>query len=111
MKARTTSSVVERFVHIEEAVGPIPTSSTMNNNLKKIIFFIIWTFFISLGPITVIKSTNWAVVAGNHSLLINIFQRIFGLLAFTMLFSQVVLGSFMTKLTDKLGGWIYTFHV
>lgn len=70
---------------------------------KKTIFIIIWLILLSLGPITVIRNTP--------ELSINFFQRMFGLWAFTLLFIQIILGAFMQKLTEKLGGWVFKFHI
>ena len=70
---------------------------------KKTIFYLLWILLLSLGPITVIRnSTGFSI---------NFVQRIVGLLAFTLLFVQIILGSFMEKLIEKLGGWIFKFHV
>lgn len=41
----------------------------------------------------------------------NLIQRLTGLSMFTMLFVQVILGSSMEYWTDKLGGWIFKFHI
>lgn len=32
-------------------------------------------------------------------------------MAFSLIFSQVILGTFMGRLAQKLGGWIYKFHI
>lgn len=70
---------------------------------KKAIFYLLWLLLLSLGPITVLRnSTGFSI---------NVFQRIVGLSAFTLIFVQVILGSFMPKLAEKLGGWIFRFHV
>jgi len=70
---------------------------------KKTIFFLIWLFLLSLGPITVLRnSTGFSI---------NFLQRMVGLLAYTLLFVQIILGSFMQRLTEKLGGWIFRFHI
>lgn len=104
---RTTSSAAERFVHIEEVVGSIPTSSTMKN---KIIFAVSYILLLSLGVFTVYKNIPFGHVAFTNTYLSNIAQRVFGLTIFTMLFVQICLGFFMTKLTEKFGGWIFRFH-
>lgn len=41
----------------------------------------------------------------------NFVQRELGLLVFILLFVQVVLGVFMIKISEKLGGWVFNFHV
>ena len=105
------NSVAECCIHIAKVASSNLAATTMNINLKKIIFAIIWLGFISLGPITVIQNTNFAAVAANPALIVNLFQRITGLMAFSMLFSQIILGFFMIKLTEKLGGWVFKFHI
>lgn len=41
----------------------------------------------------------------------NFIQRFLGLAAFTLMFFQIVLGAFMQKWTERLGGWIFKFHI
>jgi predicted ferric reductase len=79
--------------------------------MKKIIFYLIWLLVISIGPLTVLKVTPLSYALTTPTLTINFFQRIVGLLAFSMLFWQIILGTFMQRLTEKLGGWIFKFHV
>lgn len=80
--------------------------------LKKPYFWIIlWLIILSLGPITVFKDTPWSMAIGKHSILINFFQRIVALLAFAMIFFQIVLGSFMPRFIEKFGGWVFKFHL
>ncbi len=78
---------------------------------KKIIFLLIWLGLVSLGPLTILKNTPLELLSGNRILLVNFIQRILGLLAFTMIFVQVILGSFMQMWTERLGGWIFKFHI
>lgn len=78
---------------------------------KKLLFYFVWLIFLSFGPITVLKVTPFSSVVGNKTLLVNFFQRILGLLAFSMLFVQIILGAFMQKWIDKLGAWIFRFHI
>ena len=80
-------------------------------NYKKITFYLIWLGLISLGPITVLGVTPFASVVVNKVLLVNFFQRILGLTAFTLIFIQIILGSFMSKWIEKLGTWIFKFHI
>lgn len=66
---------------------------------------------VSLGPITVFKDTNFALLAGNRVLITNFIQRLLGITAFSMLFVQLMIGAFMQKWTEKLGGWVFNFHI
>lgn len=77
---------------------------------KKAIFYLLWFFLLVLGPITVIRNTPPYFLAEPSGLL-NFLQRIIGLMAFTLLFIQIILGSLMEKLVEKLGGWIFKFHI
>ncbi len=43
--------------------------------------------------------------------IVNTLQRLIGMWAYTMLFVQIILGSFMPRLAEKFGGWIFKFHV
>lgn len=100
-------SVVERSIHIRKVEGSIPSATTV---MKKLLFFIIWTLILSLGPITILKTTSVELLK-NPAFAINFFQRITGLLAFSLLFLQIVIGSNMNKLIEKLGAWVFRFHI
>lgn len=80
-------------------------------NKNKIIFTILYVFILSLGFITIYKSVSSAHVVHTNAYISNVAQRLFGLTIYSMLFVQIILGAFMTKLTDKFGGWIFKFHV
>jgi len=79
--------------------------------MKKVIFFAGWAIIISLSFLTLIKVTPISLAFSTPVLLTNYIQRLFGLLLFSMLFTQIVLGAFMDKISEKLGGWIFNFHV
>jgi len=66
---------------------------------------------LACGPIAVFHNTSIFVLFKSPATVANIAQRILGLTAFTMLFIQILLGSFMPKLIDKFGGWIFSFHI
>lgn len=80
-------------------------------NKYKITFLIIWILLLSLAPITVFSNTSIPLIMKNPTVMLNMIQRIVGLLAFTLLFIQIILGAFMPRLVDKFGGWIFNFHV
>lgn len=77
----------------------------------RIIFLLTWFLLLLPGPITALKITPLASISNNQILLSNFFQRVAALLAFSMLFVQLILGAFMVRFTEKLGGWAFRFHV
>lgn len=77
----------------------------------RIIFLLLWFLVLLPGPITALKLTPLASISNNQILLTNFFQRVVALVAFPMLFVQIILGSFMTRFTEKLGGWALKFHL
>jgi predicted ferric reductase len=80
-------------------------------NKNKIIFWMVFLLLLSLVPITILSTTSLAAAIKFPATIMNLIQRILGLTIFVLLFWQILLGSFMTKLTEKFGGWIYNFHV
>ncbi len=80
-------------------------------NKYKIIFYALWLLLVSLGPIAVLTNSPLATLPGHTALIINVLQRIIGLITFTLLFIQLILGSFMPYWTQKFGGWIFNFHI
>lgn len=114
--------MVERSVHIGEVVGSNPTGFTLDKitifgiifimRQKRALFLLIWLLILVSGPITVLKTTPFTrLTFEDIPLLLNFILRIIGLLAFSMLFVQLILGAFMTRFTQKLGGWAFKFHV
>ncbi len=79
--------------------------------MKKLVFFTVLVILLVLVPITIVKITPIALASGSPASLTNFIQRFFGLFLFTLLFVQLILGAFMDKLEEKLGGWIFRFHV
>ena len=78
---------------------------------KRILWFLLWLLVIFSGPVTVFINTPPALIFSDYLILINAFQRITGLLAFSLLFIQIVLGSFMNKWIQILGGGAYKVHI
>ncbi len=79
--------------------------------MKKFLFYFIWLLILSIVPITVLRVTPLDLALSSSVLTINFLQRITGLLAFVMLFWQIILGAFIRKWIEKLGGWVFKFHV
>lgn len=103
---RICSSVVERFVHIEEADGPSPSKSTM----KKAIFLSVWVFLLLVSVFTLLRYIPLAFVTSTPIGLIKFIKIGFGLLGFSFLFLQIVLGEYLCELSEKLGKWVFKFH-
>ncbi|MBU0845586.1 hypothetical protein KKH23_00055 [Patescibacteria group bacterium] len=78
---------------------------------SKLSFIIIWFIILLSGPFAVLKSVKVFDITQNVPLLINIFQRILGLVVFSLLFVQIILGAFMQKWKEKFGAWIFKFHL
>lgn len=83
----------------------------MSFKKKRAIFLFFWFFLLSLSPFTVLRNLELEKVFANDLLTVNFFQRILGLVSFTLLFSQIMLGSMMEKWIKLLGGWAYKFHI
>lgn len=78
--------------------------------MKKILFFITWALILVVGPVTVLKTVPLELLK-NPTVMINFLQRIVGLLAFSLIFSQIVIGSIMNRLIEKFGVWVFKLHV
>jgi hypothetical protein len=78
---------------------------------KKILFWGLWLAFLSLAPITILKSVDLQYTITHPVVLTNVLQRLVGLMAFILMFWQIMLGAYMHKWTDKLGGWVLRFHI
>jgi predicted ferric reductase len=79
-------------------------------NKNKLFYLSVWLVLLALAPITIYKSLPSTGALREPVILLNVLQRLLGLWAFTLLFTQIVLGAFMQKLTEKVGGWLYSFH-
>jgi predicted ferric reductase len=78
---------------------------------NKIIFWAILIVLLGLVPWTVLQNINIAAVLKYPTAMFSLIQRLLGLFAFVLMFWQIMLGTYMGKLTDKLGGWVFNFHV
>lgn len=79
--------------------------------LRRFLLIFVWILLLSSGPITVLRNTPISVAFSDSLVTINFFQRILGLLAFTLLFSQIMLGAFMSKWLQIIGARAYKYHV
>lgn len=78
---------------------------------KRVLFLVFWFLVISAGPITVFKNAPISSSYQNPVILANVFQRITGLLAFSLLFIQIVLGSQLDRWVQIIGGKAYKLHI
>lgn len=82
----------------------------MTLRTKRYIFFLVWFLIIISGPVTILRNTSIALLT-DPIVLANAFQRLTGLLAFTLIFIQIVLGSFMNGWTQLIGAKAYKLHI
>jgi len=81
----------------------------MSIGVGKPLFLFLWFVTLLIAPLTILSLTPPGSI-DNPTLITNFFQRLTGLAAFILLFWQIILGSYMTLLTEKLGGWVFKFH-
>ncbi len=79
------------------------------------VFFIFYFVFIFILVFSVIFNLRSELVyfggVPNKLLYLNGIQRIAGVLALFLLFVQVVVGAYRIKISQKLGGWVMSFHI
>ena len=80
-------------------------------NKFKILFWVIWLVLLALVPITIFRNQPINSVLLMPSVLSHFIQRLLGLTAFVLLFWQVLLGSNMEWFTNRVGGWVFRFHI
>jgi DMSO/TMAO reductase YedYZ heme-binding membrane subunit len=80
-------------------------------NKNRTLLFILYLILIISAPISVLSKTSSELIYSDDILLLSIVQRISGLLAFTFLFIQIVLGSSLGFWIKKLGSISYKFHI
>lgn len=78
---------------------------------NKYIFFAFWLCLLTLPIYTILKNSNLELVFSKPNVAINFVQRISGLIIYTLLPLQIILGAFMRRLTEKFGSWIFWFHI
>lgn len=78
----------------------------------KWIFIVFWTLILILPIATVLYDTpDLHFIFSAQSSTITFFSRIAGLMALTLLPIQIILGSYMNKLADRFGAWIFKWHI
>ncbi len=83
----------------------------MNRRVAKYLFYAVWLTIVAIPFITFAKNTDLNAVIGNKVLLLNSFQRVSGMFAFTLIVSQIVLGAFLDRWVQVLGAFAYRLHV
>ena len=91
--------------------GPWFESRRDHMRNRKLLFILVWLLLIVLSVVSPIKDIKFVLASKNQALLINLLQRFLGLLAFTLLFIQIFMGAYMEKLEEKLGKWVFKFHL
>ncbi|HJY98925.1 MAG TPA: hypothetical protein VJ227_04380 [Patescibacteria group bacterium] len=79
-------------------------------NKNKLLFWAAWVLLVSMVPLTILNGTGMPL-ATSPVLLANLAQRVLGLLVFVLLFSQLMIGANMHWFIDKLGAWVFKFHI
>ena len=76
---------------------------------KSFLFYFIW--------FSIILISSFSIISGPYFLgfkkilpLLNFIQRVSALILLPLIAFQIFLGSSMTRLTEKLGGWVLRFH-
>lgn len=81
----------------------------MSLTTKRQAFILSWTLLVFLSFYTVLSDvSNPFELEG--VLLLNLFQRLSGLLAFVFIATQIILGRNLDFWVKHLGGWVYKFH-
>src|SRR3990172_730157 len=78
---------------------------------KRIFWFTIWLLVLLSGPFTVLKNTDLSTAISSDLLFVNLFQRLTGVVAFTLIFIQITLGSLMERWIKILGAKAFRAHV
>lgn len=79
--------------------------------MKKKLLILTWLLILLSGPIVILTKIPFFVVTKDVALLINLLQRITALIAFSALFTQIIIGSYISKLSKIFGSWIKKFHI
>ena len=83
----------------------------MSLGTKRNSFWVLWLVIVLSGPITVIRNSDLQNTFANPVVLTNFFQRMTGLLAFSLLFIQIILGSWMGRWLQIIGAKAYKIHI
>ena len=79
--------------------------------MKKAGFWTIWIVIIVVPVITILRNTPMSLVTSSPYKLAVFLQSGLGLIVFSLLFIQIILGTFMDKITKFMGTKIVKFHI
>lgn len=83
----------------------------MNLSRRKYIFLTLWALVVLSGPIAVLRNTPLDNITIDSINFFNFLQRISGVLLFSLIFTQIILGSQMDKMNQIVGSKAYWFHI
>lgn len=78
---------------------------------KRLLFYLVLALLVLAGPVTVILNTKWNLLPMSNVLIATTIQRMAGLVAFTLLFIQILLGSSFNQWLKVLGAKVYKYHI
>lgn len=78
---------------------------------EKIIFWLTFLSTLVIIVLTISPSIDINAISTYPSLISKLSLRSLGLLVYTLLFWQIMIGANMEKWIEKLGGWFFNFHV
>lgn len=74
-------------------------------------FLTVWMVIVLIGPLTLLINFPFEKLFSSQAVTINFFQRLIGLISFSLIFVQVVIGSMMPTLIEKLTSKLFRFHI
>jgi hypothetical protein len=83
----------------------------MNLKRRRILFFTLWLLLLITAPVSVFLNLPNVKIWGNDILMVNIFQRVVGLLVYVMLSVQIVIGSNIKYWVQIVGARAYKLHI
>src|SRR3989344_1252514 len=83
----------------------------MDINKRRLIFYFFWFIIILASPFTVFINSPFVIAFSDAKIIVNVLQRISGLLAFTLIMLQIIIGSNLSLWTKILGAKAYRIHI
>lgn len=77
---------------------------------RKLIGFVVWLLILISGPVTVLLTLSPGLKF-NSILVLSLLQRSTGLIAFSLIFLQILTGSLLPLLVQVFGARVYKLHV
>lgn len=80
--------------------------------LSKRSVIIIWIgFYLAIALLLWFQTPQILRQNINTLVILSFLQKLTGMFAFIMIVDQIVIGAYLPKITEKLGGWFYNFHI